>query len=654
MPFVGRRTKDESNPRLPDAWGVQQTRGRLFYWFFTGGRTYFIVLFCRGGKYGCDGINFFRYNGTAVPEFEAGHEGDEDYRNWRMHPGTITKQIVVKNFTASNSTDTFTSAAHGYNNDDPVRIRSLGGVLPAGLAANGLYYIINKTTNTFQLSETLAGSAINITDDGSGTLKVWKADAGFDDPLQGKPQFFPGLDLTFSNIFYIEGALPTALSADEEPNGFQFGLRCRKVADYDADGNYLGNNFSANNARVYSDILFNDLKKDTSRLDFVSWFAFKEKCDKMVWDRGVPDAASPGTGLTGKYYNGTNFDNFVLTRLDSEVNFPVSYGAPATGVGASYFSVILEGKIKARYTENYTFELFHDDGAKLWIDNNLIIDQWGLTNAGTHYGSIAMTADALVNIRIEWQGNVAPWVLILKWQSTSQSLEPVPTSKLYPLDSQVKYAEAHLVFDGAMQGGAALQEVMKRAPGWHDQDVNGQIKFLPPDRASVHTFLYDPAAVGERWNIAAKTFEAKPRDPSERINFRIHYFNDLDNDLLEEKWIEADRPALRERQGGLPTETAPARWGVMTRSLTKRVAEMEMKLFSDSDREFNLRGQTDSYHVSKGDRVKLAHIASGETVSTPIDCIVSAEGFAAGPGDEKSYVLLPVEFPLVTVEEVEE
>lgn len=652
MPFVGRRTKDESNPRLPDAWGVQQTRGRLFYWFFTGGRTYFIVLFCRGGKYGCDGINFFRYNGTAVPEFEAGHEGDEDYRNWRMHPGTITKQIVVKNFTASNSTDTFTSAAHGYNNDDPVRIRSLGGVLPAGLAANGLYYIINKTTNNFQLSETLAGSAINITDDGSGTLKVWKADAGFDDPLQGKPQFFPDLDLTFSNIFYIEGALPTALSADEEPNGFQFGLRCRKVADYDADGNYLGNNFSANNARVYSDILFNDLKKDTSRLDFVSWFAFKEKCDKMVWDRTITDDTVSGTGLTGRYFNTYDLSGSVIaTRTDAEINFS-SVAFRPSGVSEFFFSARFEGQLKPQYSETYTFSVEHDDGARLWINNELIIDYW--SSLGTHTGMIALTAGVVVNIKLEYRQATGPGYLYLRWSSASQSLQIIPTARLYQSDYQVKYAEAHLVFDGAMQGGAALQEVMKRAPGWHDQDVNGQIKFLPPDRASVHTFLYDPAAVGERWNIAAKTFEAKPRDPSERINFRIHYFNDLDNDLLEEKWIEADRPALRERQGGLPTETAPARWGVMTRSLTKRVAEMEMKLFSDSDREFNLRGQTDSYHVSKGDRVKLAHIASGETVSTPIDCIVSAEGFAAGPGDEKSYVLLPVEFPLVTVEEVEE
>lgn len=654
MPFVLRKTQDEANPRLPDAWGVQTTRGRLVYWYFSGGRTYFIVLFCRGGKYGCDGINFFRYKGVEIPEFEAGHSGDEDYRNWRFHPGTVTKQIVVKNFTADNSTDVLTSTAHGYNNDDTVRVRALDGILPAGLTANQLYYVVNKTTNTFQLSLTEGGAVVDFTDNGTGTLKVWRANTGFDDPDQGKPQFFPELDLTFSNIFYIEGRLPTADSADEEPNGFEFGLRCRKVADYDDEGNYLGNSFSANNARVFADILFNELNKPLSRLKFASWFEFKEKCDRLIWDRGVTEGTATGSGLTGKYYDGTDFDTFIRTRLDSDLNFASNSGEPVLGTGNSQFSVVWEGKIKAQYSETYTFEIYHDDGVKVWIDNNLIIDQWGLTNAGTHTGSIAMTANALVNIKVEFQANVAPWGLILKWSSASQSLEPVPTTRLYPTDTQVKYAEAHIVFDGATQAGTALQEVMKRAPGWHDQDVNGQIQFLPPDREVAHLFLYDPAETGERWNIVSNSFEAAPRDPAERINFRIHYFNDIDDDLLAVKWIEADRPKLRERQGGFPTETAPARWGVMPRSLCRRIGETEMKLFSDPDREFTLRGQTDSYHVSKGDRVQIAHIATGDTFANVIDCIVTSEGFAAGPADEKSYLLLPVRFPLVTVEEVEE
>lgn len=655
MPFVLRTTKDVANPVLPDVYGTQTTAARLVYWYYDSGsgRTYFLVFFCRGGKYGCDGLNFFRYAGMEVTEFMAGHDGDEDYRQWKFHPGTQTAQLVIKNFTADNSTDVFTCAAHGYNNDDKVRVRSLGGVVPAGLTASGLYYIVNKTTNTFQLSATLGGSAVNITNNGTGTLKVWKANAGFDDPVQGRPHFFPELNLTFNGISYAEGFV-TGVGADTEPTEFEFGFRGRKVADYDADGNYLGNSFSANNARVYADILFNEIGAPTSRLNFASWFVFKQACEKLIWFRGVVDGTSSGTGLTAKYYDGLNFDTFIRTRTDSDLNFASNSGEPVIGTGNSQFSVVWEGKIKAQYSETYTFELYHDDGAKLWIDNNLIIDQWGTTNAGTHTGSIAMTAGALVNIRLEFQANVAPWGLILKWQSASRTQEPVPTSRLYPLDSQNKRNEAHVVFDGNTQAGQGLVEVMSRAPGWHDQDVNGQIKFLPPDREVAHIFLFDPNESNERWNIVKGSLNAEPRASSERPNYRAHYFNDLEDDLLAVKWVEANRDELRERQGGKPSDISPKRWGVMTRSLTSRCGEFEMKVFSDADRDLDLRGQSDSYKVSKGDRVQFAHIATGETLETILDCLVTSEGFAAGPADEKSYTLLPVTFPLVTDEEVEE
>lgn len=654
MPFVLRKTKDESNPLLPDAWGVQQTVGRLVYWFYQGGRTYFLILFCRGGKYGCDGLNFVRYKGVPIPEFQAGHTGDEAYRNWRLHRGTVTKQIVVKDFTANNTTDIFTSNAHGYVANTPVRMRSLGGALPAGLTADTKYWVINPTTNTYQLSSTDPATTTTLatfTTDGSGILKVWKADAGFDDPEQGRPQFFPELNLTFSNICYIEGMIPAAQSADEEPTDFQFSLRCRRIADYDVNGTYLTNNFSANNARVFADILINELKRPLTRNHWSSWFNFKQSCDTTIWQRTAANGSVAGIGLTGRYYNGTEFETLVVTRTDNEVNFNWGSGSPAVGVNNTNFSARLEGQVKHEFSETYTYELQHDDGARLWVNNQLIIDQWGTSNFGTHTGQIAAQAGALVNIKIELQAGGAPSLLILKWSSASRSLQVVPQNRLYPSDSQVKRAEAHITATG-IQGGALIEEVMKRAPGWHFQDVNGALKFLSPNRPIVHHFKYDPAAPDERWNIAAKTFEAQPRTSDERPNWRIHYFNALEEELLAEKWVEGDRPELREQQGGLPTDTSPARWGVMTRSLTQRCAEQEMKIFSDPDRDLTLRGQADSYQVSKGDRVLFSHISTGDTFAEPVECMVTGESFGAGAADEKSYGLLPLTFPIYSDEPV--
>lgn len=72
-------------------------------------------------------------------------------------------------FTADNATDTMTATLHGLLNGVIVNVSNSGGGLPAGLAAATDYYVVGATANTFQLSATSGGSAINITTNGTGT-----------------------------------------------------------------------------------------------------------------------------------------------------------------------------------------------------------------------------------------------------------------------------------------------------------------------------------------------------------------------------------------------------------------------------------------------------------------------------------------------------
>lgn len=49
------------------------------------------------------------------------------------------------------------------------------GALPTGLVANTRYYVVNATANTFQLSTTINGTAINTTGTQSGTHTLFSA-----------------------------------------------------------------------------------------------------------------------------------------------------------------------------------------------------------------------------------------------------------------------------------------------------------------------------------------------------------------------------------------------------------------------------------------------------------------------------------------------
>ncbi|MCV5003513.1 PA14 domain-containing protein, partial [Escherichia coli] len=85
-------------------------------------------------------------------------------------------------------------------------------------------------------------------------------------------------------------------------------------------------------------------KYPATRIDWATLDTLRQYCDQMV----TPDytALPQGVGLTGSYYNGTNFNTFVSKRVDKVLQFDQSSGAPALGLTATSFSVRWEGKIK--------------------------------------------------------------------------------------------------------------------------------------------------------------------------------------------------------------------------------------------------------------------------------------------------------------------
>lgn len=91
--------------------------------------------------------------------------------------GLIVAGVPDQTFTADATTDVCTAAAHTYRTTDgPVRVSNSGGALPTGLAALTDYWIIRTGVNTFKLATSianaLAGTAVNITANGTGTQTI--------------------------------------------------------------------------------------------------------------------------------------------------------------------------------------------------------------------------------------------------------------------------------------------------------------------------------------------------------------------------------------------------------------------------------------------------------------------------------------------------
>lgn len=72
------------------------------------------------------------------------------------------------------TSNTVTLTSHGYQDGEGIIFS--GGTPPPEIVLGTTYYVVNKTENTFQISATVGGSAIDFTGDGTGTTQVVMAD----------------------------------------------------------------------------------------------------------------------------------------------------------------------------------------------------------------------------------------------------------------------------------------------------------------------------------------------------------------------------------------------------------------------------------------------------------------------------------------------
>gem|GEM_PF-5798368 len=153
------------------------------------------------------------------------------------------------------------------------------------------------------------------------------------------------------------------------------------------------------------------------------------------WQRRDSADSGTGTGLSGAYFSDTTLSTQVFTRTDSLIDFDWALGSPDTAVPDDGFSVRWSGLVQPRSAEPYTFTTTADDGVRLWVNDELVIDDWTThTSADIHQGvtSAALTAGQPYTLTLEYFEDTDTAEVQLEWESIQQLREIVPTSQLYP------------------------------------------------------------------------------------------------------------------------------------------------------------------------------------------------------------------------------
>ena len=122
-----------------------------------------------------------------------------------------------------------------------------------------------------------------------------------------------------------------------------------------------------------------------------------------------------------------------FSRVDQVINFTWGYGR-LTEYATDFVSIRWEGAVLADYTEDYTFTLVADDSVRLWIDHDLVIDQWHVQLAGRNVsGAAPLTAGQLHHIILEYREVSHDAFVSLFWQSANTKQQIIPQSRLYHL-----------------------------------------------------------------------------------------------------------------------------------------------------------------------------------------------------------------------------
>jgi hypothetical protein len=126
------------------------------------------------------------------------------------------------------------------------------------------------------------------------------------------------------------------------------------------------------------------------------------------------------------------FDTLVLTRTDPQINFNWASGSPDASINVEDFSVIWTGEVQPVFTETYTFYTNTDDGVMLWVDGELLVDNW--TDHGTteNSGTIDLVSGQQYSLEYWFYERGGSAVAELRWSSASTPKQFVPQGALSP------------------------------------------------------------------------------------------------------------------------------------------------------------------------------------------------------------------------------
>lgn len=173
--------------------------------------------------------------------------------------------------------------------------------------------------------------------------------------------------------------------------------------------------------------------------------------EPTITSQYLSPSSGNGPGLFAQFYNNMTLSGSpVLTRVDPQVDFNWGGNSPGSGVNSTQWSAKWTGTITAPQTGTYTFSITSDDGSRLFLNGQKLIDNWRDQASNTQTATISLNAGQSYSIEADYYQNGGLSNMALGWLLPDGSNSPLNQAAALAKSSSVAVVFAN---DQESEGG---------------------------------------------------------------------------------------------------------------------------------------------------------------------------------------------------------
>jgi cytochrome c553 len=152
-------------------------------------------------------------------------------------------------------------------------------------------------------------------------------------------------------------------------------------------------------------------------------------------EEGAPPVPTgPGSGLRGQYFNNRILSGSPVLTRNEKVDFSWSQ-SPGPGVPSNNFSARWTGRVVAPATGSYYFQTIANDGVRLYVKGQLVVNNWTAhaSNETVTSAAVNLVAGETAPVVLEYYDVSGGAIVRLRWQTPGNTtIVPIPIDRLLP------------------------------------------------------------------------------------------------------------------------------------------------------------------------------------------------------------------------------